>query len=378
MNTQMQIETIFFDALEKKTAAERARYLSVVCSGDTDLRRQVERLLEAHPQAVDFLAQPAVNRHDFESSDLIVPLWGSDSGSAFEPDHELVDALAVLQPSTQPGSLGRLAHYEVLEVLGNGSFGTVVKAFDEKLHRLVAIKLMSPLLATTAMARRRFSREARLAAAVRQENVVAIYAVEDQPIPYLVMEYIAGPTLQQKLDQTGPMDVPTVLRIGYQIACGLAAAHARGLIHRDIKPGNILLGSTHPLDKNIERVTITDFGLARAADDASVSQLGFIAGTPMYMAPEQALGESIDQHADMFSLGSVLYLMCSGQPPFRAANTLAVLKCVAENSPRPIRELNSADTGLALRSDRATACERASRTVRVGTGTCRSVRTTAG
>ena len=130
-------------------------------------------------------------------------------------DHERGDdvesALSFLQPSEKPGSLGRLAHYEVLEVLGNGGFGTVVKAFDEKLHRFVAIKLMSPLLAATSAPRKRFVREARSAAAVRHENVIAIYAVEDQPIPYLVMEYIAGRTLQQKLDATGPLELPDVL-----------------------------------------------------------------------------------------------------------------------------------------------------------------------
>ncbi len=242
-------------------------------------------------------------------------------------------ALSFLQPSEKPGSLGRLAHYEVLEVLGNGGFGIVVKAFDEKLHRLVAIKLMSPLLASTSAPRKRFVREARSAAAVRHENVIAIYAVEDQPIPYLVMDYIAGRTLQQKVDATGPLELLDVLKIGQQIAAGLAAAHAMGLIHRDIKPGNILL------EDGAEQVKITDFGLARAADDASITQSGFIAGTPMYMAPEQAIGETTDQRADLFSLGSVLYTMCSGRPPFRAANTIAVLKRVVEDTPRPIREI---------------------------------------
>ena len=139
--------------------------------------------------------------------------------------------------------------------------------------------------------------------------------------------------MQQKLDATGPLEVTEVLRIGRQIADGLAAAHAMGLIHRDIKPGNILL------EDGVEHVKITDFGLARAADDASITQTGFIAGTPMYMAPEQAQGETIDQRADLFSLGSVLYAMCTGRPPFRAANTLAVLKRVVEDTPRPIREI---------------------------------------
>src|SRR5262249_50923963 len=155
--------------------------------------------------------------------------------------HGEENALSFLQPSPKPGSLGRLAHYEVLEVLGRGAFGIVLKAFDEKLHRVVAIKVMAPQLASTSPPRKRFLREARAAAGIHHENVVTIYAIEDQPIPYLVMEYIAGETLQQKLDRSGPLDVPEVLRIGRQIASGLAAAHAMGLIHRDIKPSNILL-----------------------------------------------------------------------------------------------------------------------------------------
>ncbi|MBC8116556.1 MAG: protein kinase, partial [Candidatus Saccharimonas sp.] len=242
--------------------------------------------------------------------------------------------LGYLQPSSKPGSIGRLGHYEIHEVLGRGAFGTVLKAFDEKLHRVVAIKVLAPEIAATSPARKRFLREAQASAAIRHEHVVSIYAVEESPIPYLVMEYIPGLTLQQRLDERGPLDVPTVLKLGRQIAEGLAGAHAQDLIHRDIKPGNILLEtSVH------DRVKITDFGLARAADDASLTQSGTIAGTPMYMAPEQALGHKLDQRADLFSLGSVLYQMVSGRPPFRANGTLAVLKRVTEDTPRPISEI---------------------------------------
>src|SRR5205823_2188910 len=119
------------------------------------------------------------------------------------------------------------------------------------------------------------------------------------------------------------------------IADGLAAAHRQGLVHRDIKPANILL------ENGVERVKITDFGLARAIDDASVTQSGVIAGTPMFMAPEQAAGEPVDHRADLFSLGSVLYAMCTGHPPFRASGTMAVLKRVIEDTSRPIRAINS-------------------------------------
>src|SRR5262245_13102945 len=147
------------------------------------------------------------------------------------------------------------------------------------------------------------------------------------------MEFIPGETLQQRLDRVGPLEVLETLRIGHQIAEGLVAAHAMDLIHRDIKPGNVLIEGGH------SKVKITDFGLARAADDASMTQSGLIAGTPMYMAPEQVLGHTLDQRADLFSLGSVLYQMVAGRPPFRANSTVSVLKRVAEDTPRNIREI---------------------------------------
>jgi WD40 repeat protein/serine/threonine protein kinase len=245
------------------------------------------------------------------------------------------DSLAFLGLPRLPGNLGRLDHYEVLEAAGQGGMGVVLKAFDERLHRIVAIKALAPHLATNVMARQRFVREARAAAAVAHEHVVAIHGVEDgSSVPYLVMQYVGGPSLQQRLDQGGPLELREIVRIGIQIASGLAAAHKQGLVHRDIKPANILL------ENGVERVKITDFGLARAADDASLTQNGVIAGTPQYMAPEQARGEAIDHRSDLFSLGSVLYALCTGRPPFRASTTLGVLKRVSEEPPRPIRDLN--------------------------------------
>ena len=243
--------------------------------------------------------------------------------------------LHLLEPAQRPGSMGRLKHYEILEVVGRGGFGTVLRAFDEKLHRVVAIKVLAAELAASAIARNRFMREARAAAAVRHEHVIDIHAVDDQPTPHLVMEYIDGQTLQQKLDRTGALPLREILRIGLQIAEGLAAAHKQGLIHRDITPSNILL------ENSIEKVKISDFGLARAVDDASLTQSGLIAGTPLYMSPEQAEGQPLDQRSDLFSLGSVLYALCCGRPPFRAESTLAILRRVAEDTPRPLRECNS-------------------------------------
>src|SRR5262249_14770323 len=159
-----------------------------------------------------------------------------------------------LAPPAEPGSLGRLDHYEILEVVGRGGMGVVLRARDAKLLRVVALKALAAPLAASGTARQRFVREARAAAAVRDDHVVAIHAVEDQgPVPYLVMEFIDGCTLDALIRRGGPLEVREVLRIGIQAASGLAAAHEHGLIHRDVKPANILL------ENGVQRVKLTDF-----------------------------------------------------------------------------------------------------------------------
>jgi serine/threonine protein kinase len=244
------------------------------------------------------------------------------------------ELLAFLAPGSEPGSLGRLDHYEVLEVVGRGGAGVVFKARDTKLKRVVAIKVLAPQFAADATARKRFVREAQ-AAAVCDDHIVGIHAIGDEgEVPYLAMEFIRGQTLEQRIKQGGPMEVEEILCIGMQAAEGLAAAHEQGLIHRDIKPANLLL------EDGAQRVKITDFGMARAVDDVKLTQSGVIAGTPLFMSPEQARGEALDQRSDLFSLGSVLYTLCTGRAAFSAANTMAVLKRICEEKPRPICEVN--------------------------------------
>jgi formylglycine-generating enzyme required for sulfatase activity len=330
----MTEEHIFLAALDLDNPADIAAYLEKACGGDLELRRQVERLLAAHFKNDPFLDEPVATQFEVDGAPpagAVVPPHAPAPGNAV-PDTQ-ANGLPFLQSPTRADSLGRIGHYEVFQVLGQGGFGIVLRGFDDVLQRVVALKVLAPALAATSPARKRFLREAQASAQVRHENIVQVYAVEEQPLPYLVMEFIPGETLQQRLDRTGPLDVADIVRFGRQIAEGLAAAHATGLIHRDIKPGNVLIEGGH------QRVKITDFGLARAADDASMTQSGVLAGTPMYMAPEQARGEALDHRADLFSLGSVLYVMASGRPPFRAATTYAVLKRVIEDNPRPIREL---------------------------------------
>lgn len=244
-------------------------------------------------------------------------------------------ALDFLDPPRGPTELGRLGGFAIEAVLGRGGTGIVLKAHDLALNRAVAIKVLAPWFASSSAARQRFAREAKAAAAVVHEHVVTVHSVDSwRELPYLVMTYVHGRSLQERLDTQGPLTVEEVVRVGRQAAAGLAAAHAQGLVHRDVKPANILL------EHGIERVLLTDFGLARAADDASLTQSGVIAGTPQYMAPEQARGEAIDSRADLFGLGSTLYASCTGQTPFRGESALAVLRQVCEVQPCSVRQLN--------------------------------------
>ena len=243
--------------------------------------------------------------------------------------------LGLLDPTDDPKCLGRIGGYEVTGVVGSGAMGVVLKATDRTLDRIVALKVMNPSLAECGTARQRFAREAKAAAGILHPNVIAIHSVStDHILPYLVMPYVKGASLQQRLNRQGPLSLPEILRFGSQVAGGLAAAHHQGLIHRDIKPSNIML------DFGVETAVITDFGLARTMHDATMTRSGAITGTPEFMSPEQARGESIDLSSDVFSLGSVLYALCTGQRPFRAKTSFGVLRKITDETPPSIREIN--------------------------------------
>jgi serine/threonine-protein kinase len=248
--------------------------------------------------------------------------------------------LAYLHPSDDPAMLGRIGPLEVIGVLGRGGMGVVFKCFDPALRRNVAVKLLDPILANHGAARQRFAREARAMATISHEHVVPIYAVDEHAeLPYLVMEYVPGGTLERRLLQEGPLEVVEVMRVGVQVAAALSAAHRQGLVHRDIKPSNILL------DQGTERVRVADFGLARAANDASFTRSGTLAGTPQYMAPEQVRGEACDAQSDLFSLGCLMYTLCVGHPPFRGETVYAVMHRIVHDQPRSLREQDASIPG---------------------------------
>ena len=268
------------------------------------------------------------------SSSVIISVEGcidAEPGAECEPL-----SLDFLSPPSHPEMLGRIGRYEIERVIGSGGMGVVLKGFDTELHRVVAIKVLKPHLAHNGAARRRFAREAQSAAAVVHEHVIPIHDVlTDGDTPYLVMQYVPGQSLQCRVDERGPLDVREIVRIARQVAAGLAAAHVQGVVHRDVKPANILL------EENVERVLISDFGLARTVDDATLTRTGVVAGTPHYMSPEQATGLPVDHRSDLFSLGSLIYFMCTGRPPFRAEHALAILNRICHNPHRPVDEVNT-------------------------------------
>ncbi|MCI0683816.1 MAG: WD40 repeat domain-containing serine/threonine-protein kinase [Gemmataceae bacterium] len=274
------------------------------------------------------------------------------------------EATSFLQPPRGPGEIGWLGTYRILKVLGQGGMGVVFLAEDSILKRPVALKVMRGALAERATARQRFLREAQAAAAVRHEHVVTIYQAGEQTgVGFLAMELLHGESLEARLQREGRLPIATAVDLGKQIALGLAAAHAHGLIHRDVKPANIWLeqriepqrhrgtenaaasseSKTQDVPspclgasvvQSLDRVKILDFGLARAGEgEVKLTQSGAVLGTPAYMAPEQAEGKPVDARTDLFSLGCVLYQMVTGDRPFRGDGAMQILRAVALEQP---------------------------------------------
>lgn len=219
--------------------------------------------------------------------------------------------------------------YRLERALGHGGMASVYVARDTGLDRAVAVKLLAENLAGDDELRKRFLREARLAARLSHPNVVNIFdAGEDDGRPYIVMELVEGETLAER----GRARAEEVRSLALQAARGLAHAHAAGLVHRDIKPGNLLLRSDGTLK-------IADFGIARAAETTALTQAGTVLGTAAYLAPEQALGEEVTPAADVYSLGAVLYELLTGRPPFEFDSLADLAEKQRAMAIAPVREL---------------------------------------
>ncbi len=231
--------------------------------------------------------------------------------------------------------LGQIDEYLIERVIGIGGMGIVFKGYDTELDRAVAIKFLAPHLDGFDLARQRFFREAKSAAAVCHENVVRIYRIgTHRGMPFFVMPFISNDSLQSWVDRQGPLSATQLTQIAMQMTAGIAAAHEQGLVHRDVKPGNVLV------ENELSRVLISDFGLAHDFRGNAITATGLIAGTPGYMSPEQAAGATVEYRSDLFSLGSVLFFSATGQMPFTGDNSLLILDrirtqqiCLSEHRP---------------------------------------------
>src|SRR5215471_11855508 len=235
----------------------------------------------------------------------------------------------------------KLGPYEVLSPLGAGGMGEVYRARDSRLGRDVAIKVLPAHFCSDPIRRQRFEREARTISSLNHPHICVLYDIGHQDgMDYLVMECVEGETLEKRLEK-GPLPVEQVVKIGAEVADALGRAHRSGVVHRDLKPGNIMLTSTG--------AKLLDFGLAKpaaalataatltaSAKDSAVTQEGTIVGTFQYMSPEQVEGREVDGRSDIFSLGAVLYEMVTGRRAFEGKSQLSVASAILEKEPEPI------------------------------------------
>lgn len=322
----VKVEEIFTLASEL-TGMEREAFLDQNCETD-EIRKRVGILLAAHDRANDFLETPPVelDHNDHQAANV-------DTKNELD-DQTIVPFLQCLESSSNDNGLGRLGNYEIESVIGQGGMGVVFKAHDTKLNRRVAIKMLPLSLSGNSKMRRRFLREAESAAQISHPNIVTVHSIEDSAKPYIVMELVPGESLYDRLQRVSRLPVKEILSFSKQIASALCAAHDRNIIHRDIKPANVLIDPEG-------NVKVADFGLARSLVDTEISNNGDISGTPQFMSPEQTLGEQVDHRTDLFSLGAVMYAMCTGRSPFCGDDMLQVFRQVQTAEPASIQQLRS-------------------------------------
>ena len=286
------------------------------------------------------MARPDERREALEATQSHAPSLGSGADETVKPSETEKEAEGFAAPGfgppAQQGEVGTLGPYRIVKELGRGGMGAVYAAVDTRLDRRLALKVMLPRYAADVEAKERFLREARAAAKVSHDNVVTIYEADERDgVAYIAMQFLQGLPLDQYLKKKGNPSLPQVVRIAREAAAGLAAAHRIGLVHRDIKPGNLWLEAPNG------RVKVLDFGLAKPLDaDVELTKSGAIVGTPAYMAPEQARGLKVDHRVDLFSLGVMLYRLCTGRLPFQGPSTMAVLMALGTEEPTPVRSLS--------------------------------------
>ena len=311
-----KVEQIYHSSLERE-ASQRAAFLKEVCGGDEELRREVESLLAQQTEAENFIEAPA----------LEVAAKGVAGNS---------DQVTVSVPSQDPSRVGQtVSHYRIVQKLGEGGMGVVYKAQDLKLERWVALKFLPPHVSLDAETKVRFTREAKAASALDHPNIGTIHEIAetDDRQMFIVMAYYEGETLKQKIER-GPLPFTEAVDLALQMARGLAKAHAQQIVHRDVKPSNVVVTRDG-------LVKIIDFGLAKLGGLTKITMTHTTMGTVAYMSPEQARGEEVDQRADVWSLGVVLYEMLTGQLPFPGSHAEAIIHAILTLKPKPLKQLRA-------------------------------------
>jgi serine/threonine protein kinase/Tol biopolymer transport system component len=311
-----EVDRLFEEALDRPPE-ERAAFLDSACAGETALRREVERLLAADEQGAGALAG--------ELTELL--------GRAFRDweEGESLDAQPAAGLATLSGRT--ISHFRVGEPLGSGGMGVVYAAEDLQLGRSVALKFLAPELVRDPAAKARFLTEARATSALDHANLCTIHEAgeSEDGLLFLAMPRYDGESLERRIAR-GPLPVDEALDIGVQTARGLAKAHQHGIIHRDVKPGNLFVTRDGV-------VKILDFGIAKLTGEVGPTRRGTFLGTPAYMAPEQTRGKAVDARADVWSLGVVLYEMLAGRRPFVGGTGAAVVHAVLNDTPEPLTRL---------------------------------------
>jgi serine/threonine protein kinase len=251
-----------------------------------------------------------------------------------EKEHSPLTKTIIRPLDSLPNGLMFAERYRIIEELGRGGMGTIYRALDTKLEEEIALKLIRPEIALDSMAIKRFQHELRTARRIVHKNIGRMYELmEDAGTHYITMEYIPGEDLRHLIRKVGPLPLKKSLKLGKQICSGLAEAHRQGIVHRDIKPGNIMIDRTGD-------ARILDFGISRSMQADGMTHFGVAVGTPEYMSPEQIEAVDIDYRSDIYSLGIVLYEMVTGDLPFKGETALSVAVKHKNEIPKDPRELN--------------------------------------
>lgn len=306
---QSKLDRIFAAAVEIHDESQRREFIRQACDGDAVLLSEVEELLKYDDSPIELLDAP-----------ILSPASSSKGLGETEPIKEAWSLSDILSESDFPDSLGRIDKYEVLKILGKGGMGLVLRAFASDLAREVAIKIQAPNAKLAPALRSRFIREARAAATIKHPNVVTVYDFNETHVPpFLVMELVEGSNLAERISEDGPLPLSEAIGIALEVALGIAEAHAKQVIHRDIKPQNIMVaksGRIKVLDLGVAKQNVVSpANIGRQLPDAT--REGDLVGTIDYMSPEQATGASAaDERSDIYSLGCTLYYLVEGHPPF--------------------------------------------------------------